>query len=70
LLQIQDYVPFGGGPRICLGQQYALTEAMYIMVRMAQQYACVEPADNTPWTEHICITLAVKDGVNCKLTRA
>ncbi|KAM3434679.1 hypothetical protein NHJ13734_005909 [Beauveria thailandica] len=65
-----DYVPFGGGPRICLGQQYALTEAMYIMVRMAQQYASLETADDTPWTEHICLTLAIKDGVKCKLTRA
>lgn len=28
-----EFVPFNGGPRICLGQQFALTEMGYILVR-------------------------------------
>ena len=28
-----EYLPFNGGPRICIGQQLALTEASYVMVR-------------------------------------
>lgn len=37
-----QYVPFNGGPRICVGQNFALTEMAYVMVRMAQKYSRVE----------------------------
>lgn len=30
-----QFVPFNGGPRICLGQQFALTEMGYMLVRYA-----------------------------------
>lgn len=39
------WIPFLGGPRICLGQQFALTEASYLLVRMLREYDAVEPAD-------------------------
>lgn len=31
------YIPFNGGPRICIGQQFALTEAGYTIVRLLQR---------------------------------
>jgi cytochrome P450 len=37
-----QYVPFNGGPRICVGQNFALTEMAYVMVRIAQKYSRVE----------------------------
>lgn len=39
-----EYLPFNGGPRICIGQQFALTEASYVVVRLLQRFDAVEPA--------------------------
>lgn len=36
------YIPFNGGPRICIGQQFALTEMGYTIVRLLQRYERIE----------------------------
>ena len=36
------YIPFNGGPRICIGQQFALTEMGYTLVRLFQRFETVE----------------------------
>ncbi|KAK2626072.1 hypothetical protein QTJ16_004334 [Diplocarpon rosae] len=36
------YIPFNGGPRICIGQQFALTEMGYTIVRLLQRFERVE----------------------------
>lgn len=33
-----QYIPFNGGPRICIGQQFALTEMGYVLVRLFQKF--------------------------------
>ncbi|ANB12982.1 hypothetical protein AWJ20_1260 [Sugiyamaella lignohabitans] len=33
-----DFLPFNGGPRICIGQQFALSEASYVIVRLLQNF--------------------------------
>lgn len=41
-----EFLPFNGGPRICLGQQYALTTAAYTIVRIVQRFDQLgEPVD-------------------------
>ena len=40
-----QYVPFNGGPRICIGQQFALTEAGYVIVRLVQRFDVIEGLD-------------------------
>ncbi|CCF46208.1 cytochrome P450 [Colletotrichum higginsianum] len=37
-----QYVPFNGGPRICVGQNFANTEMAYTMVRILQRFEKLE----------------------------
>ncbi|POR31627.1 Cytochrome P450 52A1 [Tolypocladium paradoxum] len=34
-----EYIPFNAGPRICIGQQFALAEMGYVLVRMFQRFS-------------------------------
>ena len=65
-----EYLPFNGGPRVCIGQQYALTEIGYTTVRLMQRFAKVESRDDRPWTESIGITVANLNGTKVALTPA
>ena len=56
------YLPFNGGPRICLGQQYALTEAMYTVARLAQQFDTLQYRGK-PFQEKLSLSLTNQDGV-------
>ncbi|KAI9802346.1 MAG: hypothetical protein M1833_001852 [Piccolia ochrophora] len=37
-----DFLRFGGGPRVCIGQQFALTTTSYVLVRLLQRFDKIE----------------------------
>ena len=47
-----EFLPFNGGPRICLGQQFALTEAGYVIVRMLQRFDACEQLEEDSVVRH------------------
>ncbi|KAK6349556.1 Protein kinase alk2 [Orbilia brochopaga] len=62
-----DYLPFNGGPRICIGQQFALTEASYTIVRMFQRFKRFEAAEANEWLDlNLSLTLTV-GGKGCHI---
>ena len=65
-----EYLPFNGGPRICLGQQFALTEASYTTIRLMQEFDKIESRDDAPWTEWITLTCVSHNGAKVGLTPA
>ena len=43
-----EYLPFNGGPRICPGQQFALTKTSYVAVRLIQRFDVLQNRDDAP----------------------
>lgn len=62
------YLPFGDGPRACIGRHYALQEALLVIATIAQRYRLQLVAGQTI-TPHSAVTLAAKHGVRMQLAR-
>ncbi|KAJ5613234.1 n-alkane-inducible cytochrome P450 [Penicillium lagena] len=62
------YLPFNGGPRICIGQQFALTEAGYTTVRLMQHFETIENRDPKPFEEGLTLTMASFNGTKVAMT--
>jgi len=64
------YIPFNGGPRICPGQQFAITEACYAMTQIVRNFKSIESRDDRPFVEGLTLTLASENGTKVALTPA
>lgn len=62
------YMPFGGGPRQCIGNTFALTEAQLLLATIAQRYRLrAIPGHNC--TPNPLITLRPRGGLPVTLER-
>jgi len=51
-----SYLPFGAGPRACIGAQFALTEAVLVLARLAREFE-IELVDPRPVLPLALVTL-------------
>ena len=62
------YFPFGGGPRLCIGQSFAKMEAVLLLATIAQQFR-LRSAPGWRVTTQPSITLRPKNGMGMVLER-
>ena len=65
------YLPFHGGPRVCLGMDFALTEAAYTVVRVLQTFQAIRLPEaasvELTGVEKQTITLTVASAEGCQV---
>ncbi|KAF1985603.1 cytochrome P450 [Aulographum hederae CBS 113979] len=66
-----EFIPFGAGQRVCIGQQLATTEILYLVARMVQRFDGVEregEVDNL--RKRYTVVVSPKEGTRVRLHRA
>jgi cytochrome P450 len=61
------YFPFGGGPALCIGQQFAMLKATLVLSTIAQRWR-LELEPNQRVELHPSLTLRPKHGLRMRLT--
>ncbi|KAK3935858.1 cytochrome P450 52A13 [Diplogelasinospora grovesii] len=66
------YFPFNGGPRRCLGEDFALMETSYTIVRLLQTFSVIKLPEGEPvepvGTERQTLTLVLSSADGCRVT--
>ncbi|KAJ2991147.1 hypothetical protein NUW58_g2627 [Xylaria curta] len=65
-----EYLPFNAGPRICIGQQFALTQMALITFRLLQAFKTIERRDERPPIQKLGINLSMLYGCQVSATPA
>ncbi|KAI9669166.1 MAG: hypothetical protein M1829_005167 [Trizodia sp. TS-e1964] len=66
-----EYLPFNGGPRICIGQQFAITEASYMTIRLLQRFDKIENTDPEPTIKYnLNLTMCSGTGAKVRMHEA
>jgi cytochrome P450 len=60
------YFPFGGGPRTCIGNSFAMMEAVLVLVTVAQRYR-FRPGSKDPVLPWPSITLQPRSGITLQV---
>ena len=62
------YIPFGDGPRICIGKGFAMMEAVLILATVAQKYK-LKLVEDHPIVPQPSITLRPEHGIKVEITK-
>ncbi|MGK0387724.1 MAG: cytochrome P450 [Maribacter sp.] len=63
-----SYMPFGGGPRLCIGNNFALMEMQFIIAMMVRRYK-FELVEGQDIDINPLITLRPKNGLKARITK-
>lgn len=61
------YLPFGSGPRICIGAEFALRESLIILATLLARFRFDLPEDHSPPEPHLLMTLRPKGGITLRV---
>ncbi|KAJ5766311.1 uncharacterized protein N7511_003927 [Penicillium nucicola] len=65
-----EYIPFNGGPRTCIGQQFALMRASHVLVRLLQRFDQIEDVHSEREIRYgVSLTSCPADPVTVRLHR-
>ncbi|MFK7796662.1 MAG: cytochrome P450 [Aureispira sp.] len=63
-----SYMPFGGGPRLCIGKNFAQMEMQFMLAMLIRRYKFTLTSTNEIAFKPL-LTLCPSEGVNVKITR-